>query len=905
MILLHLVTGITLVSMLHGISNGTSQVKELNYDIVEEREPPSLIAQLGTDLSLPITTNSQLEFILMDTSDFAKDIFTVEETSGQVWTNRKIDRDVLCPGKVECIVHLKIMVQPEEFFRILKIKLKITDINDCAPAFREPMFLIKIPETAGPGMTFALDSAVDNDSPQHGVKSYYFNSDGSDDVFQLKVKQRSNGKFDLRLKLLKHLDREKTERYQLKVTAEDSSIPAKKGEMFINITVVDINDNPPVFNKSHYEIQIREDWSRNRPILRLKAYDPDIGKNGEIVYSLLKSSPEINQLFRVHGRSGEIYVKTKIEYRPEAYEFRVRATDQGPVQLADIADITVRVEDVNDHAPAIEMTAKGHGPMAKVKENTKPHTDVAFIRVTDADSGTNGEFSCNLDQNIFELRKIEESTYGLRAQKELDREDKAIYNVTVSCFDHGEPRKWSSSVISVLIEDENDNAPQFIGLPYAATLQENNYIDAKVTMVHARDADDGDNGRVEYELADNTDLLTINPSTGQVRAKAVFDFEQRQTLSFVVVAHDRGVPSKSSSAVVKLNIKDANDEPPKFDKTSYRINTPENGAAGDEVGQVSATDGDAPPYNDVVYSIEPSSSPIDTFAIEPSTGKIRTKRSLDREVKESYNLVILATDTGVPPLSSTASVTIYVKDRNDNKPIIDYPNPFNDTVYVSSNIPAGYKITKIFAHDIDDDVNAKLSYYLSPPLEDSFFGVEQWTGLIFLQSALDVTDRQTRFSGNIIVKDSGSPPLTATTTIKIIFDKTIVFKAEGRPLVVTEPSAVLTGPNLWILIAIGSMAGVVIVVLIVVLLCLKKKTPEPLAGYKYWSAMPPVLPRSQPATTDRCPLPERAPAARPSTISSESSSLTRRRDNFGVVLQQSALSSSNESTQANRKVSRN
>ena len=869
--------------------------REVTYKIKEETEPPFLLGELKQELDLASVPLGELRFTMVDGNAGHSDLFTVKESSGQIWTNKndKIDRDVICPGKDSCEIQFEVMVQPDANFQVVLVNIIIEDINDCSPVFPKPVFNMQISEGVKPGMTFPLPSATDDDSPENGIKQYLFTSQSTQGTFSLQVTRRSNGKFDLRLRPQRSLDREVEDKYQIKIIAEDNAIPPNRGEMIINVTITDVNDNRPKYNRTNYEIEIKESWPLHRPILTLHAYDPDIGINGQVLYSLFDAESDTAAIFRVSSTTGEIFLRKNLNYEDgNLYEFGVMASNQFPVGLFDTAMVTVKIKDVNNHAPAISIGSTRTGHIVTVRENAKETKNIAFVRVSDADRGVNGEFSCSVSSREFQLRQFKKGLYGIRAKAQLDRERASVHNITVNCFDHGNPSRASSAVININIADENDNAPQFTGHSYSASIKENNIIDASVIRVQARDADAGENGRIMYELLNKFDVLSINRNSGLVTAKAVFDFEQEKQMEFIVVARDCGVPVRSSSATVTLQVIDANDVPPKFAEPNYKFETPENGAAGDEVGQVSATDGDARPYNVVMFSIDTFNSPFDTFAIEPSTGRIRTKKALDREFKELYNLIVIATDTGSPPLSSSVSVVVYVKDKNDNVPIIDYPNPYNETVLVSSSIPAGYRITKVLAHDIDNEENAKLSYHLSRELEETYFGIEQWTGLIYLRSALDVTGRQEEFHGRVIVKDNGSPSLKADTSIRIIFDRTIVFKPEGIRVRPTEPPPILSGPNLWILVAIGSMAGVVICGLIVVLLCLRRKTPVPMSNYKYWSPIPPMAPRGQPH-----PEVERvATATRPPSLS-DSSSLNRRRDNFAVVLQQSILSSATDSTQ--------
>ena len=133
----------------------------------------------------------------------------------------------------------------------------------------------------------------------------------------------------------------------------------------------------------------------------------------------------------------------------------------------------------------------------------------------------------------------------------------------------------------------------------------------------------------------------------------------------------------TASASVSITIHDVNDEKPRFLAPAYSLGLEENQPAGYEVGTLTAHDADDPPYNEISYELVPAGSLSDAFSIDRKSGRIVTTRPLDREVQSVYQLVAVARDDAARlVLSSTATVTIHVMDRNDNRPV--FIEPFND-----------------------------------------------------------------------------------------------------------------------------------------------------------------------------------------------------------------------------------
>uniref|UniRef100_A0A3Q3L1Q8 Cadherin domain-containing protein n=1 Tax=Labrus bergylta TaxID=56723 RepID=A0A3Q3L1Q8_9LABR len=182
------------------------------------------------------------------------------------------------------------------------------------------------------------------------------------------------------LLLQKALDREKQAVIKLTLT--------------INVNVLDVNDNTPMFSKSLYKVRVRENTEKGQVVIKLNATDMDDGINSRITYSLIKQrNTDPSQTFNINSETGEITVKGTLDYEETpAYEVRVQAKDQGTTPRSAHAKLLIEIIDVNDNAPEISVTSL----MTPVKEDAELGTIVALVTVSDKDGGNNGVTNCKV-----------------------------------------------------------------------------------------------------------------------------------------------------------------------------------------------------------------------------------------------------------------------------------------------------------------------------------------------------------------------------------------------------------------------------------------------------------------------------------------------------------------------------
>ena len=810
-----------IVLFLDGSTAQTGQ-GEIDYILTDQVDGNTFIGNIIQDASL----NKKYQSQVLQTLTFRfltppKEPFVIEERTGVLRTSGTIDRDTICPRENVCEVKLDIAVQPVQYFQIIKVSIEILDLNDNAPTFPEPHVTHQILESASPGASFVLPNAIDDDSPQFGIRGYDIVSNTR--KFDLQVTEKVDGSTDVRLILKERLDREVEDEYQVTVIAFDGGEPPKSGSVDITIVVLDANDHDPKFEQKVYEVTVPEDVETEVSILKVKAVDPDAGRNGRIVYSFSeRTQSTYGDIFGIDGHSGDIFVKGDIDYETASvYHLAIVAEDKGPDSLPDDATVIVRVQDINDHAPEITVNTLSTtgSDVAQIMEGTDVGTFVAHITVIDKDKGINGDVGCSLNADDFELVKMYDTEYKIVTAKELDREKQEDYEMVLLCEDKGEIRQTEIKTVKVKVTDVNDHRPVFKSSEYHSNIIENNFVGAYVTQVNASDGDIGDNAKIEYTVAqDSKGLFNVDPKSGYVTAATSFDREKIDHISFYVLATDHGEPALTGSAMVHVVVQDVNDEKPKFSEPQYSFTVFENEPVGGTVGQVHAVDLDDEPYNQFTYSIIRSRSDVDIFSIDPESGLITTRNVLDREQQSVYFLLVQTEDAGSPPLTSTVNVNIQVADRNDWTPAFDYPTSYNNTVYISNQVPMGHHIAMVQAHDMDVGANSEIFYSFTSGNDAMMFDIDAFTGKVQVIGDFGPVEHEL-YELQVEAADNGVPSLEARATLYVLVNKTIGFKHSDP-----EPQWSLFGTNsLWFIIILAISSALITILLIIAIICIRRK----------------------------------------------------------------------------------
>ncbi|XP_069027764.1 protocadherin gamma-A11-like isoform X20 [Embiotoca jacksoni] len=637
---------------------------DVSYSIPEEMKGGSVIGNIAKDLGLDLGTLSARK-ARINTEDSSVKYCGVNLNTGDLIVQERIDREGLCAKKASCVLKQELVLEnPLELHRI---NIRVQDINDNSPQFKEESLKLEIHESAVKGARFQLDEAHDGDIGENAVQSYSLQEN---EHFKLNIKSKGSGRKYGELVLDKALDREDKNEIVLLLTAFDGGSPQRSGTVVIHVNVQDANDNVPVFSQSVYKANLPENSPSDTVVLSVSATDADEGVNGEVIYGIDHVSDE-NQIFSLNPKTGEVKVAGPIDYEKESsYEMQISAKDG--MGMASYATLIIDITDINDNAPFIHLESLSNF----IPENVSPGTEVGIINVQDRDSENNRQVRCSIQQGVpFKLVPSIKNYYSLVTTGQLDRELVSDYNITITATDEGSPPLSSSKTVQLSVADINDNPPVFEEQSYSTYVTENNKPGSTLCSVTARDPDWRQNGTVIYSLlpgevngAPVSSYLSVNGDTGVIHAVRSFDYEQFRSFKVHVMARDNGSPPLSSNVTVSVFISDVNDNSPQILYPAPEGNSfmtelvPKAAHGGSLVSKVIAVDADSGQNAWLSYYIVKSTDP-GLFTIGLHSGEIRTQRDISESDSMKQNLIVSVKDNGQPSLSATCSMYLLISDN--------------------------------------------------------------------------------------------------------------------------------------------------------------------------------------------------------------------------------------------------
>ncbi|XP_066833159.1 protocadherin gamma-C5-like isoform X3 [Anser cygnoides] len=464
----------------------------------------------------------------------------------------------------------------------------------------------------------------------------------------------------------------------------------------------------------------------------------------------------------------------------------VQVVTENPLQLF---RLEVEILDVNDNSPSFPTAHRS----LRIAESAAVAARFPLESAQDPDVGTNAVGSYRLSPNSHFSLDVKQLQDGklfpeLVLERALDREEQPELQLVLTAVDGGSPSRSGTAQITVQVLDINDNAPTFDRATYKVQVLENTPVGALLLRLNASDPDEGPNGETQYSFGVHTSdtvrkLFALDPHSGEVRVSGALDFEESPFYEIHVRARDGGVPEMEGHCVLRVEVEDANDNPPEVLLTSLLNPVPEDTPLETVVGLFNVRDRDSGANGDVSLEISPSVP----FAIRSLQNhySLVTRENLDRESTLQYTVELTAQDGGSPALTTRLTLLLNISDVNDNPP--RFLQPSYDA-FLPENSPPGSLLCTVSASDPDDGDNSRLVYsieggHVQGAPASSYVHINPDNGNLYAQRTFDFELLQV-LPVLVAVRDSGSPPLRANVTVYIF-----VLDQNDHPPTILHPAS--------------------------------------------------------------------------------------------------------------------
>uniref|UniRef100_A0A665X2J0 Cadherin-12 n=1 Tax=Echeneis naucrates TaxID=173247 RepID=A0A665X2J0_ECHNA len=520
---------------------------------------PQYVGKLHTDLD---KGDSAVKYTL--SGEGAGSIFTIDQTTGDIHALRSLDREekpyyTLRAQAVD--INTNRPLEPESEFVI-----KVQDINDNEPKFLEGPYMASVPEMSPVGTYVTQVTATDADDPTYGNSARvvysilhgqpYFSVDPKTGVIKT---------------ALPNMDREVKEQYQVLIQAKDmgGQLGGLAGTTTVNITLSDVNDNPPRFSKS----EVPESSAVGSAVGRIKAHDLDIGRNAEVEYTIVPGDG--GAMFDIttneHNQEGIIILKRPLDYETKkAYTFKVDASNahldprfQNFGAFKDTATVKINVLDV-DEPPVFNKPAY----VMDVYEDTPAGTIIGAVTAQDLDASSSPvRYSIDWKSDMDSFFDIDPVEGTISTNELLDRESIAQHNISVVATKLSEtlcpeyhiavpappqdsPVLTSRVAVTVHVLDINEFPPE-LASPYETFVCENAKMGQVIQTFSAKDQDLPMSGQ-QFSFKSPREDVKVNKNF------TIRDFGSKRRLQEIyflpVVIEDNGYPPKSSTGTLTIRV---------------------------------------------------------------------------------------------------------------------------------------------------------------------------------------------------------------------------------------------------------------------------------------------------------------------------------------------------------------
>ncbi|XP_023814945.2 protocadherin alpha-C2-like [Oryzias latipes] len=493
----------------------------------------------------------------------------------------------------------------------------------------------------------------------------------------------------------------------------------------------------------------------------------------------------------VNKETGELYIVEKIDRehicpsKSSASCFlRLEIILENPER---IFNLDVEILDTNDNAPQFRRDVM----YLDISESTPKGERFSLSHAVDPDVGSNSVKTYYLSESEYFNIEVQTARDGSKISelillKQLDREQQAVHNLTLTAVDGGKPARSGTASVIVRVLDTNDNTPTFDKSLYNVKIMENSPIGSLVLHLNATDSDEGSNSDITYSYSLYTSEKTqetfyLNPTSGEITVRGMLNYEEFNIYDMEVIATDKGANSLSGQCTIKILVEDMNDNHPELSIKSFQSPVSEDIKLDTVIAVVSVSDKDSG-ENGIVDLHIPDDMPFKLRKSSDNYYELVVSEALDREKVPEYDITFTVTDRGSPPLSDNETMTLELLDVNDNVP--QFPKSFY-TIRVMENNAPGALLESLSAFDPDLHENQYLVYVIiekeiANTSMSMLFSINPEDGKLHALKTFDY-EIEKEFLFHIEARDSGSPPLSSNVSVHII----IVDQNDNAPVIVS------------------------------------------------------------------------------------------------------------------------
>ena len=605
---------------------------------------------------------------------------------------------------------LNISANDSAFYGYARVQVTIEGVNNALPTFNSSLYTGRVVENSGPGVFITQVFATDSDRGSNGALMYSL--DDNHNFFSINANSGEITTSDN----ARSINRENTPFITTRVIATDGG--SLSGAAQVRVTVEDINDNRPMFDRTVF-FGFTPDNVMNNNVLTVQASDPDSGNNSVLSFAIQNLNSNFDLAFRIDSSTGVVHTFVSPQLQTQAhYQFNVTVRDLGSPSLESLNTALVDITITENNQSSLSFEESEY--MATIFENIGFGSTV-FHRV--AVNTRNGTITCHPstltpDSAPFilvnnEILRVSTETLEPRTYELL---------ITAQCL-VSRVETTAVAVIRITVHPVND-PPRINELSYSGTISERNTVLPYImegVQVTATDPDPPNtpDGMIMYRLLNHNETFSIISDSGFILVHALVDYEVVSSYELLVEAYDQGEPSLTSLQTrIFVTVEDIDDNPPSFGSQEYTVEVFEDRMVGDLIFTASVMDVDTISTHTFAIS-------GDVLSIGRMNGEVRLEQELDREQFMNYTATIAVRDaTG----SADTTLNLVILDANDNPP------EFNSSIYrvtIEENFPIQVSFFQVFASDNDEGENAVIVFQSGDTFTDNITVIDNVTGELF------------------------------------------------------------------------------------------------------------------------------------------------------------------------------